>query len=228
MVGSVKRCLHKVIGNARLTFDELLTVLVEVEGNLNSRPLTYEYNNPEGEVLTPAHLIYGRRLQSLPEVTEEEDESESTCTRRYKYLNQKLEHFWKRWQREYLTDLRESHRMQGSSNRKSPKVGDLVTVYNEGTKRGSWKLAVVERLIAGKDEEVRGAIVRVITKGKQVRMSRPVQRLFPLEVRAASLEDPPRVNEGGAAETRRDRPRRAAALDAAWKTKGMLLSSEHD
>ena len=29
MVGSVKRCLHKVIGNARLTFDELLTVLVK-------------------------------------------------------------------------------------------------------------------------------------------------------------------------------------------------------
>ena len=94
---SVKRCLDKVIGNARLTFDELLTVLVEVEGTLNCRPLTYEYNNPEGEVLTPAHLIYGRRLQSLPEVTEEEDESESNCARRYKYLNQKLQHFWKRW-----------------------------------------------------------------------------------------------------------------------------------
>ena len=70
--------------------------------------------------------------------------------------------------------------------------------------------------------------MRVITKGKQVRMSRPIQRLFPLEVHVASLEDPPRVNEGGAAETRRDRPRRAAALDAAWKKKSMLLSSGHD
>ena len=127
-----------------------------------------------------------------------------------------------------MTDLRESHRMQGSSNRKSPQVGDLVAVSDEGIKRGSWKLAVVEKLITGKDEEVSGAIVRVLTKGKQVRMSRPVQRLFPLEVRAASLEDTPRVNEGGAAETRRDRSRRAAVLDAAWRTKGMLLSSEHD
>ena len=118
--------------------------------------------------------------------------------------------------------------MQGSSNRKSPKVEDLVTVYDEGTKRGSWKLAVVERLIAGKDKEVRRASVRVITKGKQVRMSRPVQRLFPLEVRAASLEDTQRVNKGGDAETRRDRPCRAAALDAAWRMKDMLLSSEQD
>ena len=31
MIGSVKSCLRKVLGNARLTFDELLTVLIEVE-----------------------------------------------------------------------------------------------------------------------------------------------------------------------------------------------------
>ena len=43
-----------------------------------------------------------------------------------------------------------------------------------------------------------------------------------------SVEDTPRVNKGGDAEARRDRPRRAAALDAAWKMKDMLLSSEQD
>ena len=62
MVRSVKRCLRKVLGNAKLTVDELNTVLVEVEGTLNARPLTDEYEEFEGEVLTPSHLIYGRRL----------------------------------------------------------------------------------------------------------------------------------------------------------------------
>ena len=40
MVGTVKRCLRKVLGNAKLTYDELLTTLVEIEGTLNSRPWT--------------------------------------------------------------------------------------------------------------------------------------------------------------------------------------------
>ena len=108
MVQSVKRCLRKILGNARLSFDEMLTVLVGVEGTLNSRPLTYDEDNPTEKGLTPSHLIYGRRIQSLPEVQEEEEEEEEfgegreAYTRRCKYLGKKLQHFWKRWLREYL------------------------------------------------------------------------------------------------------------------------------
>ena len=40
LVRSVKRCLKKTIGKARLTYEELLTIIVEIEGVLNSRPLT--------------------------------------------------------------------------------------------------------------------------------------------------------------------------------------------
>ena len=40
MIGTVKRCLRKVLGNARLAYDELQTILVEIEATLNSRPIT--------------------------------------------------------------------------------------------------------------------------------------------------------------------------------------------
>ena len=156
---------------------------------MNSRPLTYGYDNPyEGEVLTPAHLLYGRRLLSLPEEPREDDETETSYRRRYKYINETLQHFWKRWQREYLTNLRGSHDCNAQAIGKAPKVGDVVTVYEEGVKRNGWKMAVVESLIVGKDKEVRGANVRVITKGKAVQLSRPVQKLFPIEIRTETSE----------------------------------------
>ena len=53
------------------------------------------------------------------------------------------------------------------------KVGDVVLVYEEGVKRNLWKMAVVQSLISGKDDQVRGANVKVITKGRAVRLSRP-------------------------------------------------------
>ena len=44
----------------------------------------------------------------------------------------------------------------------------------------------MEELIVGKDKVVRGAKIRVITKGKPIRMSRPIQKLYPLEIRCVS------------------------------------------
>ena len=37
----MKSCLKKIMGKALLTFEELRTVVYEIECTLNSRPLTY-------------------------------------------------------------------------------------------------------------------------------------------------------------------------------------------
>ena len=149
MVRSVKRCLRKVLGNARLILDELNTVLVEVEGTLNSRPLTDVFEEFEGEVLIPSHLIYGRAIHFIPQ-------KETSCEERFKYITLKLQHFWKRWKGEYLTGLREFHKCTNGGMSRKIQKGDVVTVFGEGEKRCNWKLAVVEELIVGKDKEIRG------------------------------------------------------------------------
>ena len=59
LVRCVKRCLRKMVGQAKLSADELLTVLLEVEMVLNSRPLTVVSAEDVEEPLTPSHLIVG-------------------------------------------------------------------------------------------------------------------------------------------------------------------------
>ena len=41
LIRSVKRCLRKIIGQAKLNLEELSTIVIEVEMVVNSRPLTY-------------------------------------------------------------------------------------------------------------------------------------------------------------------------------------------
>ena len=56
LVRSTKRCLRKILGQAKFSRDELFTALVEIEMVLNSRPLTYVSadNLDEPHPLTPA------------------------------------------------------------------------------------------------------------------------------------------------------------------------------
>ncbi len=240
MVGTVKRCLRKVLGNARLTFDELATVLLEVEQTVNSRPLTYEYDEVSGEMLTPAHLIHGRKLVTIPDELRDNDsdsEAENKLLKRFRYLAKKKRHYWSRWRREYLVDLREHHKVSKRKNDPKAKVGDVVLVEEDNKKRGQWKTGVIKEVIVGQDKEVRGATVRLIGKGKPITLNRSVRKLYPLEINCNVERDVDRV-EGNEVEDEElekevnvevaelerpaSRARRAAAVDAQWKTRFML------
>ena len=145
------------------------------------------------EPLTPSHLLTGRRVMSLPDgpYNSEFDDDVSVrvtdLTRRMIYLNKVLEHFWTRWKKEYLLELRDSHRHvkhpPKESNCGTISVGDIVLVHEDNRPRGFWKVAKVESLIKGADGLTRGAIVKVHSSGKRsTLLRRPVQLLCPLEV----------------------------------------------
>ena len=111
MVQNVKRNLRKSLKNSQLNFEELTTVLVEVEAVINSRPLTYMSPDDIEEALTPAHLIPGKRLLTLPDgkICLNEDDTPEILSKRAKYLRTLQTHFWRKWQSEYLSELREHH-----------------------------------------------------------------------------------------------------------------------
>ena len=62
LIGQVKRCLKKVLGRTTLDFYQLQTVIQEIELILNSRPLGVMYDNDMEQILTPNHLLFGRKL----------------------------------------------------------------------------------------------------------------------------------------------------------------------
>ncbi|XP_033231659.1 uncharacterized protein LOC117182663 [Belonocnema kinseyi] len=67
-VKSVKKHLSRVIGEARFTFEEMHTVLTQVECCLNSRPLSPLSNDPNDLTpLTPGHFLIGDSLSALPQ-----------------------------------------------------------------------------------------------------------------------------------------------------------------
>ena len=234
MVRSVKRCIKKTIGGARLTYEEQLTVIIETEMILNARPLSYVTSADAEEPLTPSHLLHGRRLMGLPDpctgdlIDPDFELSSTELSKRTNHLSNVMNHFWRRWRDEYLIELRNSHRHSAKNAAPTPvAVGDIEVVHDEDLPRGLWKLARVEGLVTGTDGLVRGATIRVKSRGnKSSTLRRPLQCLYPLEIhggddsvhvqgRMDSNPDPVVVRP-------RRNPRRQAAVDAENRRRALI------
>lgn len=170
------------LGRALLTFTELNTLLIKIEGVINSRPLTaVSDDHRDPSPISPAHLAIGRSLNQLPDVHEDSLEmSSKRIMERYLYLQRLFNHYWKRWKQEYLHQL--TVRNKWHKEEAPIKVGDIVLVSDDKVSRGKWPLARVEEVHPGRDNLVRTATVRT---EKSV-LRRPVQRLHRLEVESTT------------------------------------------
>ena len=192
LIQSIKKPIKKILGKATIDYDEMSTILIEVEGVINARPLTYVYDDEDttSRVLTPSDLIYGRRITTMPNSIHFEIVSTfQALTKRHKYLKGLMQQITKQWRNEYLLNLRENTNCKQSKRKNtSPvKIGDVVILKNDSKPGAFWKLATVEELVPGKDGMIRAAIVRSTNKAiKPLRLRRVIQHLIPLEVRATS------------------------------------------
>lgn len=103
-VKCIKYHLRRVLENSHLTFEGLSTVLVQIESILNSRPLCPFSTDPDHlNPLTPAHFLVGRSLTAIPE--HNLVEIPENRLKFYQRLQQLVQHFWKRWHKEYLSEM---------------------------------------------------------------------------------------------------------------------------
>ena len=187
LIQSVKRCMKKSLGRTTLSYDELNTLLVEIESVVNSRPLTYVEDDQDGVsyTLSPSHLINGRRVTNTPNDSHfEVISTNESLTRRARHHRHLLRQFTDQWRKIYLLSLRERH-AQVTKNRKGVDIaiGDVVILKNDTSNRMFWKLAKVEELLPGKDGNIRAAIIKVSNADRNPRLlKRSVKHLFPLEV----------------------------------------------
>ena len=63
LVRTVKTTLRNILGKSKLNFEELYTILTQVECMLNSRPLSCVYTEENCEPVIPSLLLLGRNLQ---------------------------------------------------------------------------------------------------------------------------------------------------------------------
>ena len=110
LIRSTKRCLRMCVRNCTLTYEEFYTSLVEMEGVLNSRPLTYLDENDIEEPLTPIHLYRGHRILNpiKGEGYESDPDFKNNCEQvlsRKHQLEQVLQSFWKSWRKEHLLEI---------------------------------------------------------------------------------------------------------------------------
>ena len=175
LIKSAKIALKSIIGEARLTDEELMTAVVEVEGILNSRPITYCSDDPQDDVvLTPNHFLIGQAGGQLaPRILEEVAVSPRE---RWRYVQQLVTQVWKRWNREFLSLLQT--RGKWLDIKPEVGVGDIVLVADPTNPKGKWPLGRVVEVFPGKDGHTRN--VRVLSRGKE--FLRPITKLCPLGV----------------------------------------------
>ncbi|GFY29282.1 integrase catalytic domain-containing protein [Trichonephila clavipes] len=167
-IRSVKFHLKRVFGETILTFEELTTLLTQIEGLLNSRPLSY-VNDSDIEcisTLTPSHFLTGDVLLSVPE----ELPSTSNHRDRWELLQKIKRGFWKKWSSEFISSLQPRKKWQDAQP--NLKEDDIVLIKEEGPP-GTWPMARVLQVHPGNDGLVRVATV----KTQDSVFKRPVHKL---------------------------------------------------
>ncbi|VDO86239.1 unnamed protein product [Haemonchus placei] len=112
-----------------------------------------------------------------------------------KTSHQITEKFWTIWKNQYLTSLREKHKLlmnNKGGTRKIPARNTVVLIYDSTSPRNTWKLGRIHDLSPSENGIIREAHVK-LPNGRVIR--RPVNFLIPLELQdGTDTEVSPIVN----------------------------------
>jgi len=181
-VKSMKLHLFRVTQGHHVSIEEFITLLARISAALNSRPLTPLSNSPDDfEVLTPFHFLTMRAPKFVPEVDVTSAKSHRT---RWHRVQQMSQHFFRRWNSDYLQSLQQKHKWLKPQQNISK--GTMVLLQESDSPLGHqpWQLGRIEETFPGKDGRVRICDVRIPSPGCKPMnykiFRRPITSLAPL------------------------------------------------
>ncbi|XP_026101675.1 uncharacterized protein LOC113073009 [Carassius auratus] len=177
-IKSIKSALQVILQDHTVAEPVLQTVLIEVEGILNAKPLGYLSSDAaDPDPVTPNLLLMGRRDASLPQAVYAS--SDLLSRRRWRHSQILADHFWSNFIRRHLPDLQKRSKWHKDTD--NLVAGQVVMVVDSQLPRAQWPIGRVVKTCSGSDGRVRAAEVKI--KGQTY--LRPVVRL----VRLSAWED---------------------------------------
>ncbi|XP_035232353.1 uncharacterized protein LOC118204140, partial [Stegodyphus dumicola] len=156
LIRTAKNLIVRVLGQAAVNYEELLTVICDVEAVINCRPLTYVSNDSEDLLpLTPSMFLQDIKVSGTADL---DALDRNKLLARQRFCQELREQFRSRFRKEYLGQLVQKH---GQTDCEL-KVGDIVLIGCENLKRVNWPIARVQELCTSRDGRVR--VVKVKTR----------------------------------------------------------------
>ncbi|XP_065079709.1 uncharacterized protein LOC135702581 [Ochlerotatus camptorhynchus] len=156
-VKTFKYHLYRVMKDTLLNIDDFNTLIIQIEGVMNSRPLTPLSSDPADVIaLTPGHLIIGEPVHSLPEPNICDIPINRLDS--FQKMQQRLQHFWRAWSRDYVAQLQD--RKKWPVVHPDIDVGTLVVLKEDNAPPMRWNLGRIAQVFPSKDGHVRVVQVR--------------------------------------------------------------------
>lgn len=174
-VKSTKFHLKRALKYATLTFEELSTLLCQIESTLNSRPLCELSRDPnDTTVITPAHFLNIASSKPVPD--EDVSEYKANQLSRWQLVQKINQNFWSKWKNEYLNQLQT--RAKWFTEKPEMEIGDLVMLKDDNTPSQNWPMGRITAKHRGEDGRTR--VVSIKTPTNVFR--RGITELAPLPV----------------------------------------------
>lgn len=168
-VKSTKYHLKRLMLNKCLIYEEFNSLIIQIEGILNSRPLYSLSADPNDlNPITPSHFLIGRPIISLPD-----NDLTAIPTGRLSKLQeiqQMYQQFWIRFKKEYITQLHHRYKWKDPATPIQP--GMLVLIKNTQHPPCKWPMGRILHLHPSKDGISRVATIKMPSGASIIRSVR--------------------------------------------------------